>query len=229
MSRFHGKTISVCDFWLGQKNLNCERSLSSPLSWEQRKNQMDAVCCPLFPAAACSSNIFSHFLDLFDMFGSPNPPPPPTLISHPAPSSLPLPCPLLPPLLLCRRGVPAEDHCLRSEGPLIAALGVRGGVDRINPTDPNIWLPLCLMTMLAFHMQPNRLDQICSIDLDARADRAQATRTHVYHSTVHITQIHRECPPHTYKYTHISLKNTIKDVIKYHNGKILTMAYTRTF
>lgn len=194
----HGKTIPVSDFSLGQKHQNSEHGLSSPLSWEQRKNQMDAVCCPLFPTATCSSNTFCYFLHLFDIWGPHNPPPSPILISHPTPSSLPLPSPLLPPLLLSRRGVPAEDHCLRSEGPLIAGLGARGGVDRINPTDSNIWFPLCLMTMLAFHMQPNRLDQICGIDLDARAARAQAIRTHVYLSTVHITQIHRECSQHTH-------------------------------
>ena len=60
--------------------------------------------------------------------------------------------------------------------------------------------------MLAFYMQPNRLDQIFSIDRDARAARAQATQTHVYLSTVHITQMHRECPQHTNKYN-LSLQN----------------------
>lgn len=69
------------------------------------------------------------------------------------------------------------------------------------------------MTMLAFHMQPNRLDQICGIDLDARAARAQATWPHVYRSRVHITQLHRECPKHAHKYK-ISLQTTIKDLIK---------------
>lgn len=146
----------------------------------------------------------------------PPPPPPPLCSCLIPPSSLPLPSLLPPPLLPSWRGVPAEDHCLRSEGTLIAGLGTCGGVHRINPTDSNIWFPLCLMKMLAFHMQPNRLDQICSIDLDARAARAQATRTHVYH--VHITQIHMECLQHTHKYK-LSLQNTLKDVIKYHNKR----------
>lgn len=47
-------------------------SLSSPLSWEQKKTQMDTVCCPLFSTATCSSNIFSPFLDPFDILGSHN-------------------------------------------------------------------------------------------------------------------------------------------------------------
>lgn len=74
-------------------------------------------------------------------------------------------------LLPSQQGVPAEDHCLRFEGLVIAGLGASSGVDRINPTDTTIWFLLCLMTMLAFHMQPNRLDQICTIDLDGRAER----------------------------------------------------------
>lgn len=137
---------------------------------------MDTVCCPLFSTATCSSNIFSLFMDPFDILRSHNsssssrlcysPPPPP-------PSFLLLPH-LPPPALTSRWGVPSEDHCLRSEGPLIVGLGALGGVDRINPTNSTIWFPLCLMTMLAFRMQPTRLDQICSIDLDARAARAQA-------------------------------------------------------
>ncbi|TKS86193.1 Protein phosphatase 1 regulatory subunit 37 [Collichthys lucidus] len=102
--------------------------------------------------------------------------------------------------LIKQRGVPAEDHCLRSEGPLIAGLGARGGVDRINPTDSNIWFPLCLMTMLAFHMQPNRLDQICGIDLDARAARAEATRTRVPQYSTCYTNTQRVSSTHTHKY-----------------------------
>lgn len=176
---------------------------------------MDAVCCPLFLTATCSFEMFSHFLDLFDVLGSPQP----TcllllLLLHYAHVSshliLPLPSPLPPPLLPSWRGVPAEDHCLRSEGPLIAGLGTCSGVHQINPTDSNIWFPLCLMKMLAFHMQPNRLDQICSIDLDAREARAQATRTHVYHSTVHITQIHMECLQHTHTNTSCLSKTPLK-------------------
>lgn len=75
-------------------------SLSSALSWEQRKNQMDAVCFPLFPTATCSSNIFSHFLDLFDILGSPQPtssshtrlPPHPFLSAFTEPASTSPPC-----------------------------------------------------------------------------------------------------------------------------------------
>lgn len=47
-------------------------SLLSPLSWEQKKTQMDTVCCPLFSTATCSSNIFCLFLDPFDILRSHN-------------------------------------------------------------------------------------------------------------------------------------------------------------
>lgn len=205
-------------FCLRQINQNSEHSVSCPLSWEQKKTQMDAVCCPLFPTATCSSNIFSHFLDQFDILGSHTTPPPSsppaTFIPHPTPFSLPLPSPL-PPLLPSRQGVPAEDHCLRSEGPLIAGLGARGGVDRINPTDSTIWSPLCLMTMLAFHMQPNRLDQICSIDRDARTVRGPGNTDTCTQTcaTVQCTLHEYTGNVHTHKYKK-SLQNT-KAVIKY--------------
>lgn len=94
---------------------------------------------------------------------------PPSLLVLPHPPSFLLLPHLPPPPLSSRQGIPSKDHCLRSEGPLIVGLGTLGGVDRINPTNSTIWFPLCLMTMLAFCMQPNGLDQICSIDLDARA------------------------------------------------------------
>lgn len=96
---------SLClTFRWDKRNQNSEHSLSFALSWEQRQNQMDAVGCLLFLTPTCSSNNFSHFLDLFDIFGSRNLPPPPTLISHPTPSSLPLPSLPPPPLLPSRRG-----------------------------------------------------------------------------------------------------------------------------
>lgn len=125
---------------------------------------MDTVCCPLFLTPTCSSNIFSHFLDLFDILGSPQCTSSSYIhhLSRPVLSSFTEPTATSPSSLLA--GFPAEDHCLRSEGPLIAGWGARGGVGWINPTDSNIWFPLCLMTMLAFHMQPNKLDQICGID-----------------------------------------------------------------
>lgn len=124
--------------------------------------------------------MFNHFLDLFDILGSPQHTYHLLLLHRPhVPSHLILsgftePAATSPSSLLA--GVPAEDHCLRLEGPLIAGLGTCGGVHQINSTDSNIWFPLCLMKMLAFHMQPNRLDQICSIDLDARAVSAKETR-----------------------------------------------------
>ncbi|XP_034715023.1 protein phosphatase 1 regulatory subunit 37 [Etheostoma cragini] len=40
---------------------------------------------------------------------------------------------------------------------------------------------LCWRALAHLIKQPNSLDQICGIDLDARAARAQATRPHVYH------------------------------------------------
>lgn len=50
------------------------------------------------------------------------------LISHPTASCLPQPSPPPPPpspptLFPSQQGVPAEDHCLRSEGPVIAGFG----------------------------------------------------------------------------------------------------------
>lgn len=81
-----GKTIPDSFFFLGQKNPNSEHNLLNSLSWEQRMNQMDAVCCPLFPTATCSCNICSHFLDLFDILRSLQP----TSSSNPHLSSLPI-------------------------------------------------------------------------------------------------------------------------------------------
>lgn len=174
-----GKTIPDSFFFLGQKNPNSEHNLLSSLSWEQKLTKWTQYVAhssqqQLVPATfAPISWIPLIFQGLYNL------PPPPTLISHPSPFSLPLPSSPPPPLLSSQRGVPAEDHCLRLEGPLIAGVAARGGVDRINPTDSNIWFQLCLMTMLAFHMQPIRLDQIYSIDLDGRAARAQTTWTRV--------------------------------------------------
>lgn len=152
-------------------------------SWQQLPNTFD------------SFKIFNYFLDLFYILGSPQ---------HTYQLLL-LHCPHVPSLLVLsgftecastspfssQRAVPAEDHCLRLEGPLIAGLGTCGGVHQINSTNSNIWFPLCLMKMLAFHVQPNRLDQICSIDLDARAARAQATHLHVPQYSTHYTNTRR--------------------------------------
>lgn len=59
-------------FWLFTGTENPSSSLLSPLSWEQKKTQMDTVCCPLFSTATCSFNIFSPFLDPFDILRSHN-------------------------------------------------------------------------------------------------------------------------------------------------------------
>lgn len=63
--------------------------------------------------------------------------------------------------------------------------GARGGLDEINPTDSTIWVPLRLMTMLAFHMQPNRLDQIWCIDLDATGRRRPGNMDTCVQYTLH--------------------------------------------
>lgn len=68
------------------------------------------------------------------------------------------------------------------------------------------------MKMLAFHMQPNRLDQICSIDLDARATRALATRTRVPQYCTRYTW--NVFNAHTHKYKQ-SLQIALKDSIKH--------------
>ncbi|KAM7404118.1 hypothetical protein PAMA_004509 [Pampus argenteus] len=73
----------------------------------------------------------SHFLDLFDILGSRNPH---SSCAHPSPHptlSAFAESPPLPPLP-SQQGVLAEDHCLRSEGPLIAGLGARVGALKSN-------------------------------------------------------------------------------------------------
>lgn len=62
-------------------------------------------------------------------------------------------------------GAPSWGSLPLIGGPMIAGLGARSGTHQINPTDFTICLPLGLMTVLAFHTQPHRLDQICGIDL----------------------------------------------------------------
>lgn len=71
---------------------------------------------------------------------------------------------------------------------MIAGLGARGGAHQINPTDFTICLPLGLMTVLAFHTQPDGLDQICSIDLGGGAPGVEAEWTNMSRSAVYITQ-----------------------------------------
>lgn len=62
-------------------------------------------------------------------------------------------------------GGPAVDHCLRSKGPWLRRSTGRAPWSRPDQSsDPSIWFPLCMMTMLAFHMQPKGPDQIYCID-----------------------------------------------------------------
>lgn len=134
---FHDQIIkwknSVCvyDFSCGHENQSHAQSLSPPLSWEQNRPKWTQY------AAHSSLLVFRHFLNLFDIFNSTKPP----SSSHSQPALSPhrsclyrAPWPISPPS--SPAGVPAEDHCLRSEQTGCLQWSWPGSIPPISPFAP---------------------------------------------------------------------------------------------